>query len=130
MFKRIPVLALAALLASCSSEPTGLRASDRSNASVSALTASIYGPSPVQPSATCLYEAQVSGGTPPYSYAWVSSTGDYSYTGQLWATAPDAHLDGAGFVLELYVTDSAGQGVEVTRSIGVVRATGATCYPW
>jgi hypothetical protein len=124
MFKRIPVLALAALLASCSSEPTGLRAPDRSNASVTALTASIYGPSPVQPYATCLYEAQVSGGTPPYSYAWVSSTMDYSYTAQLWATAPGS----AGFVLELYVTDSAGQEAEVTRSIGVVRATGASCY--
>lgn len=122
MFKRIPVLALAALLASCGSEPTGLRAPDVSNASLTALTASIYGPGLVKPYATCLYEAQVSGGTPPYSYSWVSSTGDYSYTGQLWATAPGS----AGFVLELYVSDSAGGSAEVTRSIGV-SASGATC---
>jgi len=123
MFKGIPVLALAVLLASCGSEPTGLRAPDKPNASLTALTASIYGPGPVQPYATCLYEAQVSGGTPPYSYEWVSSTGDYSYTGQLWATAPGS----AGFILELYVTDSVGERIEVTRTISVVRATGATC---
>jgi len=123
MFQRIPVLALAALLASYSSEPTGLQAPHRSNASVTALNASIYGPGPVKPYATCLYEAQVSGGTPPYSYYWTSSQGDYSFTGQLWATAPGS----AGFILELEVTDSAGESILVTRTIGV-RTTGASCY--
>lgn len=35
-----------------------------------AITASILGPSSMQPDAECLFSASVSGGTPPYTFQW------------------------------------------------------------
>ena len=86
------------------------------------LSAAIVGPSAVKPYATCLWEAQVSGGTPPYTFAWISSTGDDGYTQAFYATAPGSHA----FVIELYVMDAAGGRVELSTGIGV-RSTAPTC---
>lgn len=86
------------------------------------LSAAIVGPGAVKPYATCLWEAQVSGGTPPYTFDWLSSTGDFGNAQAFYATAPGT----LAFIIELYVTDAAGDRVELSTAIGV-RSSAPTC---
>lgn len=67
------------------------------------LSVYIYGSSQAQPNQSCFYSAGVSGGTPPYSYAWYVD-------GALWSTGTSLWYTNWGFDynVDLWVTDSSG----------------------
>ena len=67
------------------------------------LSVGIYGSSQAQPNQSCYYSAGVSGGTPPYSYAWYVD-------GALWSTGPSLWYTNWGwdYNVDLWVTDAAG----------------------
>jgi len=72
----------------------------------------ISGPTTVRPGATCLWWANVSGGTPPYnSYAWSppgDNTSDLTYTNS-----------GQDFTVSVSVTDATGHSGYASRSVTV-----------
>ncbi len=67
------------------------------------LSVAIYGSSQAQPNQSCWYSAGVSGGTPPYSYAWYVN-------GALWSTGSSLWYQNYGwdYDVDLWVTDAAG----------------------
>ena len=81
---------------------------------VRAFYADIGGPDVVQPSVTCAWYANVSGGTAPYSYRWLVSYTELG-SGQYF----EYWNSGYGFLLQLIVTDAAGGEVTVNRNISV-----------
>lgn len=80
MRSRMLGLALgAALLAGCGQEPTAARSPLQPRHDLDPLEVTISGPSLPQYNVLCAYVANVTGGTPPYSYAWVDLNGIYGY---------------------------------------------------
>jgi hypothetical protein len=76
----------------------------------SSLTATIIGPTNVRTNATCSWQANVSGGSPPYSYYW--SKPGYSSTDSEAMTS----FSGSG-TLYLQVSDAAGHIYQTSKSI-------------
>jgi len=102
---------------------TGLASAAGSISEGRSLNASIIGPSMVKPNVTCLYQADVTGGTPPYEYTWSapgggssSSTFDYSNVGS-----------GASYNITLFVTDAA--DVQASDQLHVTTSSSAPVCP-
>jgi hypothetical protein len=116
-------VAVAFLILIAGSASTGLASTATNHRSGHSLDASIIGPSTVKPNVTCLYQANVTGGTPPYDYDWSapggsssSSTFDYSNVGA-----------GAGYTITLTVTDD--DDAQVQDHLHVTTSSSAPVCP-
>ncbi|MBV9109018.1 MAG: hypothetical protein JO306_06405 [Gemmatimonadetes bacterium] len=102
----------AALLAGCGREPTAVRAPQQPRLTASPLAVTLTGPIQPQYGISCAYTATATGGTPPYTYSWLSSgisgsgSGD-TYWGTISTTGPKT--------LTVTVMDDLGE--EATTSI-------------
>ncbi|HET6233045.1 MAG TPA: hypothetical protein VFE05_23410 [Longimicrobiaceae bacterium] len=81
--KWMSILALAAAVAGCESGASTARSTGPTGPrlTLSSSSVSLNGPSPVHAGSTCVYYANVSGGTAPYSYSWSASGGTFSDLG-------------------------------------------------
>ena len=79
---------------------------------------SIQGPGSVTPGGAGNYSANISGGTPPYSYSWASSDGGSSLS----STFPHTFNNAGTFNVSLTAHDSAGHSKTVSKNVTV--ATG------
>jgi hypothetical protein len=67
----------------------------------------IDGPTEMQPNATCMWEAVVSGGTPPYTYQWTNH-GMFAGTEASYTGSKDSGNTSGYIRLEVTVSDAAG----------------------
>lgn len=83
---------------------------------VKAYNGSISGPSNVRPFVTCIWFADASGGTAPYSYSWTAVGG--SGTGQ-WFDYFNSVASGGSFTVQLSVTDGTGATITIDKNVNV-----------
>ena len=79
------------------------------------LTVAIQGPTSIRPSEVCYWYAHVTGGTPPFTYAWSQSSGSGTASGGSY----EGSSSFASFTLTVTVTDAAGATASDTHSVGV-----------
>ncbi len=112
-WKPVSTIVAAAFLASCDAGPT--QAPAQGVRSTTALSVSIFGPTQVQPGVDCLWEALPSGGTPPYSYMWMPSTGGSS--GDVTSSVFGYAFENGPHFLRVQVTDATSTSVQTTISV-------------
>lgn len=121
--KSLALLTLSLFLAACGPEPTSPAATggEPEVAASSALTATVSGPTQVRPSATCTWEAVVSGGTAPYEYRWSTLwnpgrtwTTDHTFSVAFGSSQPELIQVEVRDALGTITSD--GLGIQVTNS--------------
>jgi hypothetical protein len=118
MIRRSILSTLAAVLAlaACDAAPTAARAAEAGPAfNATPLTVSILGPTTVPYNTPCTWIADVSGGTPPYEYAWISR-----YT-RSYSSYPDftVVMNSNPDFVRVTVRDAAGQEVQLGQGVTV-----------
>ena len=91
------------------------------------LTVSISGPTLIRPGATCLWQASVADGTPPYSYQWTIDGADGG-TGASASGHKDPGNFNSSFTVSVAVTDAG--GLHGTRDITVTESSSAPICPF
>ncbi len=89
-----------------------LRVGMQSIGGTSSVSGAIAGPTTIRPNVSCSWSVTGSGGTPPYSYQWVSPTDG---SGQYY----DYANSGSAFLLSVVVTDATSQSTTISRQISI-----------
>ena len=93
-------------------------------APASTLTAQINGSDEVQPNTWCTWTGSASGGTPPYTYAWIAvGTGIYGET--ISGNSYSAIASHGALEIWMTVRDSNGGYVELSKRVGVSSTYGS-----
>lgn len=113
MWKSLLAGAGIALVASCGSEPTSVRAPEQPSLNHGGtFNVDIQGPQLVTAGYTCEWEPAITGGTPPYNYLWMGWNNQIEYGATFVSSASIG-----GQILYLEVSDSAGNWDSATISV-------------